>query len=514
MEKFPKGNTSLPATGGLKPSVRNRKVVIAKLVYIILICGFAFLACLKNINKGLWYDEAVQFWDSVSPLSEVLTNVRFHSQDPPLYHFLLHFWLLFGQSVFWMRLLSILAGMGSVVLSFFIGREIFRSDFVGFLGAFLFAIFPLQTYYFLEIKPYGLLILFSLAALLVFLKLLEKGSGKYLALFSLFSLLAVYTHYSAVILLVAYNIAYLVFRKKFPFSWKKWFRFQFVVFLLVLLLIPLTLRYQIGVASSMYGGNSSFSLKIFFVRVKDVVLEYFVFGLTRKLLPVWLTKVAKKLFAFCFLGGMFSFFRERSHRVVGALLLTLLLSSLFLFYAADFLGVFPFGGRHMMVASIFFYPFLWSLVWGLGRIKSYLAALPLFLIFLTLWPFTPFGKIGTVNLDAGMGKIVSFLVEESTPEDLIIIDNGAQILFSYYYWGYRNGPEAISVDRENLSGTGAIGIIGDRNNKRVWFVFTSSVSPERTGYMAKVKQEMSERYRLSEEFSFAESNVFLLERLD
>ena len=86
----------------------------------ILVVIIALLLRLVNLNQSFWLDEAAQVIESSRPfLQQFDLAADFH---PPLYHILLHFWLLGGKSEIWVRLLSVGFGIGTIIILFWIGK--------------------------------------------------------------------------------------------------------------------------------------------------------------------------------------------------------------------------------------------------------------------------------------------------------------------------------------------------------------------------------------------------------
>ncbi|MEK9175214.1 MAG: glycosyltransferase family 39 protein [Patescibacteria group bacterium] len=68
------------------------------------------------------------------------TNLSFHD-DPPLFFIIQHTFInIFGENLFAARLPSALAGIGSIILIFFIVRRFLNSDFAGFVASFVLSI--------------------------------------------------------------------------------------------------------------------------------------------------------------------------------------------------------------------------------------------------------------------------------------------------------------------------------------------------------------------------------------
>ncbi len=149
---------------------RNR-IILAS----ILLGGLA----LRLINLGgrnLWYDEAFAvlyaeksfgaiLYGTVTPVGGAAADVH-----PLLYYFFLHIWMgLFGQSPFVVRLPSVIFGLGTIVLTFLIGRELFDWR-TGLLAALMAAVAPFHVNYSQEARMYSLLCFLSLLSAFFFVR--------------------------------------------------------------------------------------------------------------------------------------------------------------------------------------------------------------------------------------------------------------------------------------------------------------------------------------------------------
>ena len=135
---------------------------------LVLILGFVLR--LINLNQSFWLDEAVQIWASRDfGIKDLLFEYMKGDFNPPLFHFLLHFWIkIFGDSEVSVRMPSVILGVGSIWLVYTIARQFLnlggaraelghRPRFpLGSLAALLLATSPLHIYYSQEARMYSL----------------------------------------------------------------------------------------------------------------------------------------------------------------------------------------------------------------------------------------------------------------------------------------------------------------------------------------------------------------------
>ena len=127
----------------------------------------------------------------------MLREVRASESNPPLYYVLAWGWSkLFGTSEFGLRSLSALFGVATIPVAYLIGKELL-SRRAGLITAALVALNPMLIWYSQEARSYALLVMLCAASLLFFLRARRSGGPWDLALWFLFSALALSSHYFA-----------------------------------------------------------------------------------------------------------------------------------------------------------------------------------------------------------------------------------------------------------------------------------------------------------------------------
>ncbi len=159
-------------------------------------------------TRPIWYDEAFSILFSTkgidAMLSGTLSQTGGGSADihPLGYYSLLWVWMkLFGESLFFTRLLSIFAGLGIILLIYLIARYLFKEK-TAFWAILFVVVSPFQIHYGQEVRMYAFLALWLLLATYAFLKGIKDSNWKWIFLFSLASAFAQYTHNLAFCFLV------------------------------------------------------------------------------------------------------------------------------------------------------------------------------------------------------------------------------------------------------------------------------------------------------------------------
>lgn len=127
---------------------------VMSLLVLVLLLGFA-LRLYRLGYQSIWYDEGVSIHLAMKDLV-ALTRHTAGDIHPPLYYYLLHFWMLAaGTSEFSAAFMSLVFGMLIIALSYRLARDLFGSS-IGLLTALLVAISPFNVWYSQEIRMYTL----------------------------------------------------------------------------------------------------------------------------------------------------------------------------------------------------------------------------------------------------------------------------------------------------------------------------------------------------------------------
>jgi hypothetical protein len=176
----------------------------------LAILAGALLVRLWDLNaRSLWLDEAMEYWVAVTPLARLAGAVRECIQDPPLYSFLLHGWMIPADNETWLRLLSVFFGVASVAGVMVIGYRL-RGWTTAFVAGILMAIVPTAVRYSQEVGQYAPMQCFLVWSVVVLLGLVRNPTRGGFVRWGLLASAATYTYYGTVVTLLAPFACYLV----------------------------------------------------------------------------------------------------------------------------------------------------------------------------------------------------------------------------------------------------------------------------------------------------------------
>ncbi len=170
------------------------------LVVAITLLGAALRFGTLNV-QSIWLDESATIILVHRSFGGMLSHLSESESAPPLYYVLVWLWTkVFGIGALGFRSFSALIGTLTIPVMYCAGRRM--SPRAGLWAAALTAFNPAMYYYSQEARAYGLLILCSAAAFVLWQRALEQPDRRNLALWAAMSSVALLTHYFAVFLFV------------------------------------------------------------------------------------------------------------------------------------------------------------------------------------------------------------------------------------------------------------------------------------------------------------------------
>lgn len=293
-------------------------------ILLTLIIGLGLYLRTINLGEKCFYCDEIESYDRARQgLGEVIISLINDSPHLPLYESILHLWLLGGESDVFARLPSVIFGIASIVLTWQLFKSI-GSQRIALLSALFLAVSPLHVMFSRMVREYSLLCFLSMASTLLFIKLSTKkqtDSKKRLwLLYFIVTLLLVYTHYYAWLIILPQNIYLLISWRRHKHLVKTWF---FLQGMLVIFLLP----WLIGNSDYLLHGEDrpiTYYCSMFGPWVKGL-FTLFVFSLGSTVHPWNLKIVVPAIIGFssAFTLGMRSLWRC-TRRVNGHLLILLL----------------------------------------------------------------------------------------------------------------------------------------------------------------------------------------------
>ncbi len=203
--------------------INTRSVILILIFTVGIILRILFIG-----SREIAYDDAFSYFLSKSSLSEIVIGTAADTM-PPLYYFILHFWMKISTSLWFLRLFNVAINLMTALIVYLLTKELFNSK-SAMVAILLFLISPYQIYHSQELRMYALLLLGQVGYYYAFL-MIFRSSGKRCYLWFivavLFGLIAMYSHNLGIIGLVSINVIILFHRNKHII--KSLFTVQFTV---------------------------------------------------------------------------------------------------------------------------------------------------------------------------------------------------------------------------------------------------------------------------------------------
>jgi mannosyltransferase len=201
----------------------------------IVLTVLAALIRFTNLGReSLWFDEAGSVGYANLSWQMLWRPISTSETNSALYYLLLHWYVRLGQSEFAVRSLSAVLGLLTVPVIYALGKRMFDTR-VALIGAFLLAANTFHVRYSQEARAYSLVVLLITLSSLFFVRAVERRSRSDWAWYVITSVLAVYSHVFALLVLCAQWGSLIVLSRR-KVSWRQ---FLMSVALIILLSVPL-----------------------------------------------------------------------------------------------------------------------------------------------------------------------------------------------------------------------------------------------------------------------------------
>ncbi len=202
---------------------------------LILLLG-AGLRLYRLDGQSLWYDELTTINRAAMPVKEMLDNLLAIHNHVPLYFLFMRGWLHLGNNAFIARYFSVIWGVMTLALIFRTGYFLYGRK-VGLTAAALLAITPFHIWYSQEARMYAFLTAVILLVHWFLVRLLRRESRWDWLGYTLSMLLAVYTHYFALLILLAHYIFFALHYRRLKSLFWKWMAYSSLIAALFLVWI-------------------------------------------------------------------------------------------------------------------------------------------------------------------------------------------------------------------------------------------------------------------------------------
>jgi uncharacterized membrane protein len=209
-------------------------------VLLATIVGGAVLRFWAVGAQSFWYDEWLTAEGVSGGLRDLLDHVAKREGTPLPYYLLIWGWAhVFGDGETALRSVSVLAGIATIPVAYWLALELRQRRMVARIAALLVAINPMLVWYSQEARPYSLLAFFGALSMLALARVLNRGQTRDFVMWGLACAGALAVHYYAGFLIVAEAGAILLLR---PRRWRRVFLASLPGAVLLAVLAPIALE--------------------------------------------------------------------------------------------------------------------------------------------------------------------------------------------------------------------------------------------------------------------------------
>lgn len=422
------------------------------LAVLVIICLIAFVLRVFRLDyQSLWYDEAFSVYLANFDLAQITARTAADIQ-PPLYYYLLHFWIaLAGDSEFALRFLSLAFGGLTIPLMFAIAQRLFNRN-AAILASILATVAPLYVWYAQEARMYTLitflLLLSSYSLLRVIQGTEENKRNQWTIIFVVANIAAIYTHYFAFVV-IAFQLLFTLYALRFTHHA---LRFTFYFALIFVSFLPWTpfVIARFGQDVSYWRGALKLdeAIRHIFINfatgesVLEAQAQWIAIGWLGCLVVSWF--VRRK--------GNYPIDKLTNDSTVFLILYLIvpLVLLLVLFSRNP-----KFNARYLMIASPAFFLLLAAGLAHASRIKNYVLRFTFYVLPFAFLLSTSIYSISNAYFDPAFTKadfrgVTHYIETHSAPDEAIILTSGHLFpAFNYYYRG--NAPQIRLPDDPTLN---------------------------------------------------------------
>ncbi len=408
-----------------KLSGKLRDKLIPHILFICIIILGAFIR-FYNIDKRCLSGDGVSTIEMISQFSVKAVwqkVIQDYPGDLPFFYILLHYWQLFGSSVFWLRSLSALSGILVILLSYKLTKYLFNNK-TALLVSFLVATSSFNVLYDQTVRYYSLNGLFNLLSLYLFVRALNKNHISGWCSYAIARITAIYMNYSSFLFFISETFFIIFYRIKYSKSFKRWLLSFIIILIFCLPMRNLFLRDF----ALLLNGEGFERVPLYIGPIGNILYFFFTFSVGKAISPFNYPVIAVAVITYLII--LVSFFRAFSlgkfarEQVIFVMSCLIISTTLCAFSNYN-------SPRYIMASGV-----LYSIIIALGilsipkkKIVWFMIIVISMLRFYALYNLYNERQYRTMELIDDWDEIASFAESRAGSSDIIIYNSNA---FAYY----------------------------------------------------------------------------------
>jgi len=409
----------------LKLSGKQQGELFADILLVCIVILGSFLRFYHIDKRCLSGDGIVTIEIASQPSAKAVWQkvVQDYPSDLPFFYALLHYWLLLGKSVFWLRFLSALSGILVILLSYKLSKYLFDRK-TALLVSFLVATSSFRVLYNQTVRYYSLNGLLNLLSLYFFITALQNNRiSKWLS-YLITRTTSLYINYSSFLFFIPEIFFIIFYRIKYAKSFKRWLFCFIAIFILWLPMRGLFIRDL----ALLLSGDGFERVPLYLGPLGNLIYFFFTFSVGKTISPFNYPVIAVAVITYLII--LVSFFRAFSLGKFPREPVIFIMSSLIITTALCAFSNYN-SPRYIMASGV-----LYSIIISLGILSIPRKKIVLFLIivismlrFYALYNLYNERQYRTMELVDDWDEIASFADSKAGPYDIIIYNSNA---FAYY----------------------------------------------------------------------------------
>ncbi|MDI6719437.1 MAG: glycosyltransferase family 39 protein [Methanomicrobiales archaeon] len=196
----PETPTSTPSWGtSIIAQVKADRYLQA--LFVLTLIG-AFLRFYHLDYNSLWLDEAATLNFARQSPAEIWQIAAGGEFNPPLFYWIEHLMLIFGDSEFVLRFVPALFGVLTIPLTYSLGKELADKS-TGLIAAILLTFSPMHIFYSQDARAYTISVFFVILAALFYIKAMELEDYRLWMLFGIAAAVSFWLHFYTILAIAA-----------------------------------------------------------------------------------------------------------------------------------------------------------------------------------------------------------------------------------------------------------------------------------------------------------------------
>jgi mannosyltransferase len=213
-------------------NISREKFALSPFVKLTAIIFAALLLRVHGLAaQSFWYDEGATLWFATGGWERWISDTH-----PPLYYALVHSWLRFGHTEYWLRLLSVIPAVATIPVIYSLGKKMFGTS-AGLLAATFMALLGFHIDHSQQARMYTFFVLFYACTMWALITIAREGRERHWVSYVIAASLLAYSQGIGILYVAMIAVLFPIVLPQ-PWRVSVWFRFFLANAIVILLYFP------------------------------------------------------------------------------------------------------------------------------------------------------------------------------------------------------------------------------------------------------------------------------------